>query len=390
MPGKHEADETSERFTFLMRLAHVPSKANAGVSLGGYMFKPAVFLLAIASYVSAQTPQELLRLAQDTYKNPEGYQITGKGSVQPPGSSWQVTFDVTTAAAPSPFDSPRPPAHPAGQVGGKMQYVNLLGGSDEKPSISIPFVVAGGWERVAENVESVTETGKETLPLNGSPSACRVLQVQYNAPADAPKPAPVTYSICSDKHLVLKKVMLYRAGRHEGDPQVPWTITFDTAQFNRPAPQWILDMKDLPEVTARKEWIGQPAPDFKLPDLGGNSVTLASMHGKLVLLDFWSTSCGPCIREMPMIEAIGDDHKATLIVWGISFDQPNRDKIWLLQHQRKLPTLSDVDFIVSDLYKVHGIPAIVLIGADGKVKNYWQGEVARQDVEAAIQQVSQH
>jgi peroxiredoxin len=149
-------------------------------------------------------------------------------------------------------------------------------------------------------------------------------------------------------------------------------------------------MKDLPAVRVHKEWIDQPAPDFKLSDLNGNSVALTSMRGKVVLLDFWSTSCGPCIREMPMIEAVGEAHKADLIVWGVSFDQPDSDKKWLLQHQRTLPTLSDADFVVSDLYKVPGIPAVVLIGIDGKIKNYWEGPVSRPDLEAAIQRASQH
>jgi peroxiredoxin len=353
------------------------------------MFKPAVLLLAVASCACAQTPQELLRLAQDTYRNPDGYEIKGRGFVQPPGSSWRVSFDVLTAAAPSPFDSPRPPAHPVGRVGGKLEYVNMLGGTDEKPVMGIPFVISGGWDRIAENVDSVTETGKETLPLNGASSDCRVLQVQYKPPPDAPKPAPITYSICSVRHVVLRKVMLYATGCHQTDPPASWTVTFDTAQFNRPAPQWLLDMKDLPAVTIRKEWIGHPAPDFNLTDLSSNSVALASMSGKVILLDFWSNSCGPCIREMPTIEAVGEGHKADLIVWGVSFDQPDRDKKWLLQHQRALPTLSDADF-VSDLYKVHGIPALVLIGTDGKVKNYWEGEVSKPDLETAIQMASSH
>jgi peroxiredoxin len=355
------------------------------------MFKPAVFFLAIASCACAQTPQELLRLAQDTYRSPDGYEIKGRGSVQPAGSSWQVSFNVLTAAAPSPFDSPRPPAHPVGRVGSSMQFVNVLGGTDEKPVIAIPFVVAGFWDQIAENVDSVTETGAETLPLNGATAACRVLQVQYKSPADAPKPAPVTYSICSDcsgRHIVLKKVMLYATGRRQTDPPAPWTITFDTAQFNRPAPQWLLDLKDLPAVRIHKEWIDKPAPDFKLPDLNGNTVALSSMRGKAVLLDFWSSSCGPCVREMPMIEDVGEAHKTDLIVWGISFDQPDRDKKWLLQHERKLPTLSDADYAVSDLYKVPGIPSLVLIGVDGKVRNYWEGEVSKPDLETAIQEAS--
>ena len=61
-----------------------------------------LLLLTTVPCARAQTPQELLRLAQDTYKSPEGYQINGKGSVQPSGSSWQMNFDVVIAAAPSP------------------------------------------------------------------------------------------------------------------------------------------------------------------------------------------------------------------------------------------------------------------------------------------------
>jgi peroxiredoxin len=355
------------------------------------MFKPAILLLSIASCACAQTPQELLLLAQDTYRNPDGYEIKGRGFVQPPGSSWQVSFDVLTAAAPSPFDSPRPPAHPVGRVGGKLEYLKVLGGTDEKPAgVSIPFVVVGHWDQVAENVESVTETGTETLPLNGAPSSCRVLQVQYNSPADAPKPAPVTYSICSDKHVVLKKVTLYATGHLLTGPPSLWTITFDTAQFGRPAPQWLLDSKNMPVVQIHKEWIDKPAPDFKLPDLNSNTVALSSMRGKVVLLDFWSISCGPCVRQMPMIEDVGEAHKADLVVWGVSVDQPDNVKKWLLQHQRTLPTLSDADFVVSDLYTVHGIPALVLIGMDGKVESYWEGEVSKPDLEAAIQRASQH
>jgi hypothetical protein len=194
-----------------------------------------LLLLTTVSCACAQTPLELLRLAQDTYRSPEGYQINGRGSVQPSGSSWQINFDVMIAAAPSPGIA-QASAGPGARVGGHLQFVNVLGGTEEKPtSIDIPLAVTGFWSRIAERVDSAMETGSETLPLNGEPTACRVLQVEYKAPTDTPKPSPVTYSICSDRHLVLKKVMFYPAGNHATGPPVPWTITFDTAKFNRPA-----------------------------------------------------------------------------------------------------------------------------------------------------------
>jgi hypothetical protein len=197
-----------------------------------------LLLLITASCACAQTPEELLQLAQETYKNPEGYQIDGRGSVQPLGSSWQINFDVKITAAPSLPGTPKTSIGPHVGVGGHMQFVSVLGGSDEKPtSLVIPLAVAGFWNRIAQNVDSVTETGSETLPLNGAPTDCRLLQVEYKTRADAPKPPPVTYSICSDKHLVLKKVMLLPTGRDATDTPVPWTIIFDTAKFDLPAPQ---------------------------------------------------------------------------------------------------------------------------------------------------------
>jgi cytochrome c biogenesis protein CcmG/thiol:disulfide interchange protein DsbE len=346
-----------------------------------------LWLLMVATSIGAcaQTPQELLRLAQDAYKNPSGYEIKGRGSVQPAGSSWQATFNVTVAAAPAPLETPNAPASPGGQVGGGMQWTNVGGGADEKPKgLGIPFAVTSGWSRIAENVVTVKEIGAEQLKLNGSPVDCRELDVEYNAPADEPKPAPVSYFICSGKHLVLKKVMLYSTGRRPTDPGAAWTITFDTAQFHRPAPAWLLDLKNAPTISTRNEWMGKPAPAFQLTDLDGKSVELSSMRGRVVLLDFWSTSCGPCIREMPSIQKVAEEHKDDVSVWGVSLDQPNRDKKWLAEHQQEFPTLSDSDYMVSDLYKVHGIPAAVLIDRNGKIRNYWEGEVPLHDLEAAL------
>ena len=195
-----------------------------------------VLLLTTVSCACAQTPQELLRLAQDTYKSPGGYQISGRGSVQPPGASWQINFHVAIVAASSPPGNVQATAGPSVRAGGPLEFVNVASGTDEKPtSLNIPLAVTGFWSRIAEKVDSVTETGSETLPLNGAPTACRVIQVEYKAPLDVAKPSPVTYSICSDRHLILKKVMFYPAGNHATGPPVPWTITFDTAKFNLPA-----------------------------------------------------------------------------------------------------------------------------------------------------------
>ena len=346
-----------------------------------------LLMLIIVTSVGAfaQTPQELLRLAQETYKSPDGYEIKGRVSIQPPNSSWQVSVHLAIAAAPAPFDSPQAVVNPAMRVGGPIEYTKVSTGNDNKPEgFGFPAAVTLGWTQIAENVESVREVGTEQLPLNGAPVDCRVLEVEYNTEPDEAKPAPVRYWICSDTHLVLKKVMFYPTGRHASDPLAQWTIVFDTVEFHRPAPSWLRDLKNQPTLVTRKEWLGKPAPGFKLADLDGNSVELSSLRGKVVLLDFWSTACPPCVRELPSIQKEAEAHKDDLIFWGVSFDQPARDRKWLAQRQQSFPTLFDPDFVVSDLYKVHGIPAVVVISRKGKILNYWQGEVPTADLDAAI------
>lgn len=127
---------------------------------------------------------------------------------------------------------------------------------------------------------------------------------------------------------------------------------------------------------------------FHLKDLHGQIVELPALRGKAVLLDFWSTECGPCIREMPNIQRIADKHKDELIVWGVSFDQPERDRKWLAQHQQEFATLSDTDYEVSDVYRVQGIPALVLMDATGIIRGYWEGEVPMENLEATLRRAS--
>jgi peroxiredoxin len=182
--------------------------------------------------------------------------------------------------------------------------------------------------------------------------------------------------------------MFYSTGRRTTDPGAVWTIAFDTANFHRPAPSWLRDLSNQSKLIIRKERLGKTAPLFKLTDLDGNAVELSSMRGKVVLLDFWSTACGPCIREIPSIQKAAEHYKDNVILWGLSMDQSDHDRKWLVQHQQSFPTLADVDYVVSDLYKVHGIPAAVVISRKGQIVNYWEGEVPMPDLEAALAKAS--
>jgi len=67
---------------------------------------------------------------------------------------------------------------------------------------------------------------------------------------------------------------------------------------------------------------GEPAPDFETTTLDGQPFNLSSLHGKIVLLDFWATWCAPCVAELPNIRKLHDQYSADgLVAVSISFDR---------------------------------------------------------------------
>lgn len=86
--------------------------------------------------------------------------------------------------------------------------------------------------------------------------------------------------------------------------------------------------------------VDAPAPALALPDLAGRVHTLADFRGRRVLLNFWATWCGPCLKEMPALDAaqrkFGDQGA---IVVGIAMDDPVRVKPFLAAHAVNYPIL---------------------------------------------------
>jgi peroxiredoxin len=116
--------------------------------------------------------------------------------------------------------------------------------------------------------------------------------------------------------------------------------------------------------------IGKPAPDFTLPDLDGESVSLSDLKGSPVVVNFWNTGCPPCREEMPYLEAVYNENKdSVLVLLTINIGQ-NASTVadYLEENNLTLPVLLDSDGAVTQHYGISGIPTTFFIDKDGILK----------------------
>lgn len=117
--------------------------------------------------------------------------------------------------------------------------------------------------------------------------------------------------------------------------------------------------------------VGKPAPDFALKDPSGKQHTLADYKGKVVLIDFWATWCGPCIRMMPMMDRLHDLYKDRgVVILGVHVwaNPQSPEPVAFFKEKGHQYTLLLEGDPVASAYKVTGIPAFYLIAPDGTVR----------------------
>jgi len=115
--------------------------------------------------------------------------------------------------------------------------------------------------------------------------------------------------------------------------------------------------------------VGEPAPPFDLPLLGGGRVSLEALRGRPVLIDFWATWCEPCVLEIPELNALQQELGATGVrILAISIDTlpPEELARWVDERGIEYPVaLGPVDLATA--YGADAFPFHVLLGPDGTV-----------------------
>lgn len=170
--------------------------------------------------------------------------------------------------------------------------------------------------------------------------------------------------------------------------QVPDEFKSVSARLDKEAPNSSYT-KDFKEILAQYEQqaaavaaqqsaqenikIGAEAPDIDLPNPQGKNIKLSSLRGKVVLLDFWASWCGPCRAEMPTVVAAYNKYKNKgFTVYSVSLDKTAENWTKSIQAlgmtwENQVSDLKFWDCAPAKAYGVNGIPAAFLIDRDGKI-----------------------
>lgn len=141
------------------------------------------------------------------------------------------------------------------------------------------------------------------------------------------------------------------------------TLTGPGACWARSAP-W--EIEKLPSTQA---------PAFSLPDLSGKQISSAGFQGRVMLINFWASWCGPCREEMPDLSQLHLKFKDKgLTIIGISIDsEQSAVKQFVDMAKPLFPILLDPEMKIHDAYKVYTYPTTFLVDRKGIIRHYWLG-----------------
>jgi len=236
-----------------------------------------------------------------------------------------------------------------------------------------------------EDAKSAKTVRSETIDIDGQSYECWVITSNVKMPEQAAMGGTLSDGLMStwiDKKLLLavQEVIAYsvKIAPAAGAPPVEYQSKLKqvmrSLKVDQPIPAALFafippaDAKEQ-QAAGRTDLTGTAAPIFKGVSLDGKVYSLESLKGKTVLLDFWETWCGPCIKSMPTTEKLYRDYKAQgLVVLAVDVDE-TRDTVekFLNANHVEYPVMMGTDSGIPPAYSVSAFPTFVLIGPDGKI-----------------------
>ncbi len=157
---------------------------------------------------------------------------------------------------------------------------------------------------------------------------------------------------------------------------------------------WIvISREDVLQFTGRPELTEAPlagylAPDFTLPTIQGEWVTLSDLRGRPVVLNFWATWCPPCRAEIPDIQRVHERLGHRVHILGV--DQGEMANVitpFGLEMGITYPLLVDADSQVNRAYGINALPTTLFVDAEGVVREVFTGILNRAILESRIEKL---
>ncbi|HLT30102.1 MAG TPA: redoxin domain-containing protein [Myxococcaceae bacterium] len=135
---------------------------------------------------------------------------------------------------------------------------------------------------------------------------------------------------------------------------------------------------------------GQTAPDFEMKVINGEgAMTLESLRGRPVVMNFWASWCGPCAIEHPILEwgARSMGHRVQFV--GVVFEDTEANaRAWLARHGASFPHLLDERGQVAVDFGASGVPETYFISADGTIVDKHVGPISQMDLVHRVDQLT--
>lgn len=255
---------------------------------------------------------------------------------------------------------------------------------------------------IAERYKSAELLADETLTIEGQPVLCHVV---HAGPADRKRASgsqpEATYWIDARREILIRM----RERRTEfsmGGGSVPSryesTTTYtktqldaalDPAQFIfTPGPETrrVDAFPDPMDNIMGDSLVGDPAPSLEFKSADGKTVALESLRGHLVILDFWSTTCGPCVAALPRLaELYAEGKEKGLVLLSIDQDEePAKCDAFWAKKGYAWPNYHDADGAISARLHVEALPRLTLVDAQGVIQYDGQDESRLREWLAAL------